>query len=132
VGAIPVHLFNGIWGTLSVGLFTSQAFMLDAYGVETASYGLLLGGGINMLLIQALGIAAVGVWVVGTSVLLFGAIRLTVGLRVSQEAEEIGLDVSEHRMEAYPEFTGARDPFGVHAAPAPSGPPPEAGDGGNE
>ena len=118
VGAIPVHLFNGIWGTLAVGLFTSREFMLDAYGVETASYGLLLGGGVNMLPIQALGIVAVGVWVVATSVLLFGAIRLTVGLRVSEAEEESGLDIGEHRMEAYPEFTGARDPFGLHAGPA--------------
>jgi len=112
-----VHLFNGIWGTLSVGFFTSQEFMLDAFGVEPASYGLLLGGGINMLLIQALGIAAVGAGVVITSVLLFGAIRLTVGLRVTDQEAESGLDVSEHRMEAYPEFTGARDPFGIHAGP---------------
>ena len=51
---------NGIWGTLAVGLFTSQAFMADAFGVETESYGLLLGGGLDMLKIQALGIAAVG------------------------------------------------------------------------
>ena len=62
VGAIPVHLFNGIWGTLAVGLFSSQEFMLDAYGVQTDSYGLLLGGGVNMLAVQALGILAVGAW----------------------------------------------------------------------
>ena len=115
VGAIPVHLFNGIWGTLAVGLFTTKAFMLDAYGVEVTSYGLLLGGGIDMLLVQALGVVAIGAWVVGASVLLFGAIKLTVGLRVSAEEEEIGLDVGEHRMEAYPEFTGGRDPFGQHS-----------------
>ena len=128
VGAVLVHLFNGIWGTLAVGLFTSQAFMLDAYGVETSSYGPLLGGGVNMLLVQALGIVAVGAWVMVLSVLLFGAIRAVTGLRVSAEEEESGLDVGEHRMEAYPEFTGARDPFGLHAGTPLPGASVEAGD----
>jgi len=118
VGAVPVHLMNGVWGTLAVGLFTTQGYMADAFGVETASYGLLMGGGANMLIIQALGIAAVGAWTVVTSGLLFGAIKMTVGLRVSAAEEESGLDVGEHGMEAYPEFTGGRDPFGVHAGPA--------------
>ena len=128
VGAVPVHLFNGIWGTLAVGLFTSQAFMLDAYGVETSSYGLLMGGGVNMLLVQVLGIVAVGAWVVVLSVILFGAIRLITGLRVSAEEEESGLDVGEHRMEAYPEFTGARNPFGLHAGSPLPGAPAESGE----
>ena len=49
------------------------------------------------------------------------------GLRVSEAEEESGLDISEHRMEAYPEFTGARDPFGLHAGPALAGSPAEVG-----
>ena len=119
VGAVPVHLFNGIWGTLAVGLFTTQEFMLDAYGVETGTYGLLMGGGIEQLGIQALGIVAIGAWTVVTSVILFAIIKYTVGLRVSAAEEESGLDVGEHAMEAYPEFTGGRDPFGRHfGAPA--------------
>ena len=123
VGAVPVHLFNGIWGTLAVGLFTSREFMLDAYGVETESYGLLLGGGVEQLGIQALGIVAIGAWTVVTSVILFSIIKYTVGLRVSEREEESGLDVGEHAMEAYPEFTGGRDPFGQHfGAPAMSTP----------
>ena len=121
VGAVPVHLMNGIWGTLAVGLFTSQTFMLDAYGVETESYGLLLGGGFNMLAIQALGIAAVAAWTVGISIVLFVALRVTIGLRVPPAEEELGLDVGEHGMEAYPEFTGARDPFGPHTGLAVAG-----------
>ncbi|HJM88450.1 MAG TPA: ammonium transporter [Dehalococcoidia bacterium] len=121
VGAVPVHLMNGIWGTLAVGLFTSQAFMADAFGVETESYGLLLGGGFDMLKIQALGIAAVGAWTVGISIVLFVGIRATIGLRVSPAEEESGLDVGEHGMEAYPEFTGARDPFGLHTGAALTG-----------
>ena len=90
-------------------------------GVETASYGLLMGGGANMLIIQAVGIAAVGVWTVATAALVFGLIKVTIGLRVSAAEEESGLDLGEHGMEAYPEFTGGRDPFGVHSGPALAG-----------
>ena len=75
---------------------------------------MLVGGGIEQFLIQALGVIAVGVWTVVTSVILFTAIKYTVGLRVSESEEESGLDVAEHAMEAYPEFTGGRDPFGPH------------------
>ena len=114
VGAIPVHLMNGIWGTLAVGLFTTQGYMADAYGVDTSSYGLLVGGGANMLIIQALGVAAVGAWTIVTAGIVFALVRATIGLRVSPAEEESGLDVGEHGMEAYPEFTGGRDPFGIH------------------
>ena len=62
---------------------------------------------------------AVGVWTVVASVIMFAIIKATVGLRVSESEEESGLDVAEHAMEAYPEFTGGRDPFGLHfGAPA--------------
>ncbi|MEZ4501689.1 MAG: ammonium transporter [Dehalococcoidia bacterium] len=121
VGAVPVHLMNGVWGTLAVGLFTTQGFMADAYGVETSSYGLLVGGGANMLIIQALGVIAVGAWTLVTAGLIFTVIKMTVGLRVSAAEEESGLDVGEHGMEAYPEFTGGRDPFGIHGGLALSG-----------
>ena len=118
VGAVPVHLFNGIWGTLAVGLFTTQANLAPNYA-DSASYGLLVGGGIDQLIYQAIGVAAVGAWTVVTSIILFGIIKYTVGLRVDESEEESGLDVAEHAMEAYPEFTGGRDPFGPHfGAPA--------------
>lgn len=118
VGAVPVHLFNGIWGTLAVGLFTTQANLAPNYA-DSASYGLLVGGGIDQFIYQVIGVVAVGVWTVVTSVIMFSIIKLTVGLRVSESEEESGLDVAEHAMEAYPEFTGGRDPFGLHfGAPA--------------
>lgn len=118
VGAVPVHLFNGIWGTLAVGLFTTQANLAPNYA-DSANYGLLVGGGIEQFAYQVIGVAAVGAWTVVTSVILFAAIKYTVGLRVSESEEESGLDVAEHAMEAYPEFTGGRDPFGSHfGAPA--------------
>ena len=113
VGAVPVHLFNGIWGTLAVGLFTTQANLGPNYA-DSAAYGLLVGGGIEQFMYQVIGVVAVGVWTVVTSVLLFSAIKFTIGLRASESEEESGLDVAEHAMEAYPEFTGGRDPFGPH------------------
>ena len=121
VGAVPVHLFNGVWGTLAVGLFTTQANLGPNYA-DSASYGLLVGGGAEQLLYQAAGVIAVGAWTVAASVVLFGLIKYTIGLRVSEAEEESGLDVAEHGIEAYPEFTGGRDPFGLHfGAPAMSG-----------
>lgn len=110
VGAVPVHLMNGIWGTLAVGLLSSEALMDNAYGV-TSTWGLLLGGGTDLFVTQLVGIAATAVWVVLASGLLFGVIKATIGLRVSEAEEDAGLDVYEHGMEAYPEFTGGRDPF---------------------
>ena len=129
VGAVPVHLFNGIWGTLAVGLFSTQANLGPNY-VDSGNYGLLVGGGIEQLLFQVIGVIAVGVWTVVTSVILFTIIKYTVGLRVSASEEESGLDVAEHAMEAYPEFTGGRDPFGPHfggAALSSSGAPISGG-----
>jgi len=117
VGAIPVHLFNGIWGTLAVGLFTAESFLGPNYDIA-GNYGLFYGGGFEQLGYQFIGVLSVGIWTVVTSVILFAAIKYTVGLRVSAAEEESGLDVGEHGLEAYPEFTGGRDPFGLHSGPA--------------
>ncbi|MQC18020.1 MAG: ammonium transporter [Chloroflexi bacterium] len=110
VGAVPVHLMNGIWGTLAVGLFSSEALVGSVYGVDS-TWGILFGGGSDLLVTQITGIVAVGVWTVLASSLIFLAIKFTIGLRVSEAEEDAGLDVYEHGMEAYPEFTGGRDPF---------------------
>lgn len=110
VGAVPVHLMNGVWGTLAVGLLSSEALMDNAYGV-TSTWGILLGGGSDLFVTQLIGIGATAVWVVLTSGILFGVIKATIGLRVTEAEEDAGLDVYEHGMEAYPEFTGGRDPF---------------------
>ncbi|MFH1638852.1 MAG: ammonium transporter [Chloroflexota bacterium] len=91
VGAIPVHLFNGVWGTLSVGLFH-----------ETR--GLLFGGGFSQLGAQAFGAVCVALWVLASTFVLFWTIKHTVGLRVSAEEELKGLDIGEHGSVAYPEF----------------------------
>ncbi|MEX2372737.1 MAG: ammonium transporter, partial [Dehalococcoidia bacterium] len=97
VGAVPVHLFNGIWGTLAVGLFSTQRLMDDGFGV-TAYYGLLAGGDATLLTVNALGVIAVAAWTVVTTGTLFGAIRAVNGLRVTPEEEDAGLDVGEHGM----------------------------------
>ncbi len=83
VGAIPVHLLAGIWGTLAVPLTN-----------DAASFGA-----------QFVGIAVIGAFVVAASGLCWLALNAVFGLRVSPEAEQSGLDMSELGMEAYPEFT---------------------------
>ncbi|HOT62476.1 MAG TPA: hypothetical protein PLU93_06400, partial [Treponemataceae bacterium] len=93
-----VHLLNGVWGTLAVGLFAR-------YGEgDSAIRGLFYGGGLRLLGVQSLGILAVGAWTVATTLVLFLAIKKTVGLRVTAEEEKIGLDFSEHATSAYPEW----------------------------
>ncbi|HSM81164.1 MAG TPA: ammonium transporter [Nodosilinea sp.] len=105
VGAVSVHLVCGIWGTVAVGLFSVAPDLYPWYSETSGPLaGLLMGGGIQQLLVQLLGIAAVGAFTVGFSLISWLGLRATVGIRVA-EAEEIqGLDLGEHAMEAYPEF----------------------------
>lgn len=95
VGAVSVHCVNGVFGTLAVGIWGN---------VEGTAVGLLHGGGFAQLGVQALGVLAVAAWVVPTSAALFLAIKATVGLRVSAKDELVGLDLSEHKSEAYAGF----------------------------
>jgi len=81
VGAISAHLVAGIWGTLAVGIF---------------------GGG--SLVAQITGIVAIAVFMIVTSAIVWLVMKYTIGLRVDEEAEEMGLDKAELGMEAYPEF----------------------------
>jgi Amt family ammonium transporter len=97
VGAISVHGLCGIWGTLAVGLFGLQS--LGAPGD-----GLLVGGGLDMLLVQFLGTFACLSFVAVTMWIVFKLIAVTIGLRVSRDAEFRGLDVREHGMESYAGF----------------------------
>lgn len=99
VGAVPVHLISGIWGTLAVGLFASVEG-------NTGTTGLFYGGGLTLLISQLVGIVAIGFWTVATAALMFFAIKATIGLRVSKEEEEAGLDIGEHGMVAYPDLAG--------------------------
>jgi len=91
VGAVSVHGVCGAWGTLAVGLFAVDG-------------GVFYGGGFKLLGVQALGVVTAFAWAFGLGLLLFFAIKKTVGLRVSPEEELRGLDIGEHGMEAYSGF----------------------------
>jgi ammonium transporter, Amt family len=94
VGAVPVHLFSGLLGTLAVGLLAS--------GNGAGEVGLLLGGGPGLLAKQVLGVLLVGLTVFAASFLVWQLIRLAVGLRAGPAEELQGLDLSEIGAEAYP------------------------------
>ena len=96
VGAVSAHGVVGAWGTLAVGLFAEERFLGNA--------GLFFGGGWGQLGIQAVGVAAAFGWTFGTALLLFFAIKKTIGLRVSRDEELRGLDIGEHGTEAYNDF----------------------------
>ncbi|WP_129670594.1 ammonium transporter [Candidatus Chloroploca sp. Khr17] len=113
VGAVPAHLVNGVWGTLALGLFA-------AIEGNTGTLGLFYGGGVALLIAQAIGVVAVAVWTVVLSGALFYALKATIGLRVSKEEEELGLDLGEHGMVAYPDFLPTPTPGMAPPAP-PSG-----------
>ena len=82
VGAIPVHLFAGIWGTMAVPLTNTDTSFVT----------------------QAIGVGAIGAMVFTVSLVLWIIMKFTIGIRCSEEAERKGLDVSEIGLEAYPEF----------------------------
>ncbi len=90
VGAVAVHMMNGIWGTIAVGLFSTTS----APGSEIN--GLFYGGGVHQLLIQILGVLVTTAWTAVTVFLTFLVIKKTIGLRVSEEEEIEGLDTTEH------------------------------------
>ena len=100
VGAVAVHMMNGIWGTLSVGLFATDA--APGYSIADASghklVGLFYGGGFRLLGLQLLGFASVAAWTAVTITVTFFVIKKLVGLRVTREEEITGLDATEHGM----------------------------------
>ena len=91
VGAVSVHGVCGVWGTLAVGLF----------GNTEDIQGLFYTGNPHQLLVQITGIAAVFAWVIITSLILFVVLKKTIGLRVSEDDELKGLDLTEHGSESY-------------------------------
>jgi ammonium transporter, Amt family len=106
VGAVSVHLVNGIWGTLAVGLFAVGPSKAAGalYSVGPAA-GLFMNGGIGQLWIQMVGVLAVGAITLLLSSIIWVVLKMTMGIRVSNEEERIGLDISEHGMEAYGGFS---------------------------
>jgi len=103
VGAFSVHGVCGVWGTVVIGLWGT------AVQGDGAGMGLFNGGGINLLLVQALGAAAYAIWTLVTCWIAWSIIGgLFGGIRVSEEEETQGLDIGEHGMEAYPDFASAK------------------------
>jgi ammonium transporter, Amt family len=103
VGAISVHGTAGLWGVLAVGLFADVG-LVDGLGLSERAGGLLTGGGIGLLLTQAVGALAIVAWAFLTSLAVFRAIDRLHGLRVGADEELGGLDHYEHGAAAYPEF----------------------------
>lgn len=102
VGAVAVHMMNGIWGTIAVGLFatnTTPTYSLaDSSGNELL--GLFYGGGFKLLGIQLIGMLATAAWTAITITITFLVIRKIIGLRVTPEEEITGLDATEHGLES--------------------------------
>ncbi|MEX0612266.1 MAG: ammonium transporter [Pirellulales bacterium] len=110
VGATSVHLLNGMFGTLCVGLFGEATIMKDVAGA-TSKGGLFFGGGTDQLVAQLIGIGATAAYVVVASAICWGIIKATLGIRVSPEEEREGLDHGEHGNEAYHGFVMAAESY---------------------
>lgn len=99
VGALSVHLVNGVFGTLAVGVFAQDRIT----GAATGN-GLFFGGGFKLLGIQFLGALSVGIFTFGVAIIAWAIIKSLWGIRVSRDEELRGLDLGEHGMEAYAGF----------------------------
>lgn len=100
VGAVAVHMMNGIWGTIAVGLFATSS------APESSIDGLFYGGGFHQLGLQLLGVATVAAWAAICITITFFVIKATIGLRVTEEEELVGLDATEHGLaSAYSGFS---------------------------
>ncbi len=106
VGAVAVHMMNGIWGTIAVGLFATKT------APDSELVGLFYGGGFHLLGLQLLGVVSVGTWAAVTITIAFTAIKATIGLRATAEEEIVGLDKTEHGLpSAYSGFNMLEDDF---------------------
>jgi Amt family ammonium transporter len=109
VGAFPVHGANGVWGTLSLGLFACGKYGAPGpMGADDSAgsvvTGLFYGGGSGVLISQLIGNVAIAVATFAVSMVLMYAVKLTGTLRVSKEGELEGIDLHEHGGSAYPEI----------------------------
>ena len=120
VGAVAVHCLNGIWGTLAVGLFATDAapdYAIADKAGETM-VGLFYGGGLRLLSLQFLGFASVAAWTTATITITFMLIKRIVGLRASKEEELVGLDRTEHGLpSAYAGFSMLPDTIDAEETP---------------
>ena len=140
VGAVAVHMMNGIWGTLAVGLFATDTAPAFARGIgdgvtfganQIAGKGLFYGGGFRQLGIQFVGMLSTAAFTAVTITITFLIIKALVGLRAGREEEITGLDVTEHGLSsAYAGFsiidTNAHDVMAEIAPEATASAPVEA------
>src|SRR5438105_9778450 len=107
IGAVPVHMVGGIWGTLSLGLFAAGKYGVPTptgQDVTTVVRGLFYGGGLGTLKAQLIGSAAVTAATFAAAMVLMYLVKATGTLRVATEGELEGLDLHEHGSSAYPEY----------------------------
>ena len=123
VGVLTAHGICGIWGTLSCGLFTSPRLaQYNAFGDPDG--GLFYSGSLSQLIAQAVGFMVAFSFVFAMSYATFWLIKKTYGLRVTEEEEDAGLDISEHGMYGYPEaFIPPAELIGYGGGPTASVPP---------
>ena len=95
VGAVSVHGVCGAFGTLAVGFFSAT----EVDGV--VKKGLFYGGGVDQLISQIIGVVAIAAFVLISTTILFGVLKATMGLRVSEQEEREGLDIHEHGVPGY-------------------------------
>ncbi len=113
VGAVAVHMMNGIWGTIAVGLFANPSVP----GASEVGAGLFYGGGFHLLGIQFAGFASVSCWTVITMTIVFLVIKAIFGLRVTAEEEILGLDKLEHGIDtSYAGFQSQFSPEEIEEA----------------
>jgi Amt family ammonium transporter len=101
IGAVAVHGVSGVWGTIATGLFAVPAL---AATLKTGSGGFVYTGSLHQVWVQLLGLAAVGAFTFSASFGCLWTMKRLWGIRVEEETETAGLDVSEHGMWGYPEF----------------------------
>jgi Amt family ammonium transporter len=116
VGALSVHLVNGVFGTIAVGLFAQDQFM-----PATTGDGLFFGGGTKLLMAQLTGVGAVAAFVFVGSLIAWTIIKVTMGVRVTLHEEIEGLDIGEHGNMAYPEFNIRKQSYSTASSSLSSG-----------
>jgi len=107
IGAVPVHRFCGIWGTLSLGLFACGQY--GATGPISPDNsaplkGLFYGGGLQVLKAQIIGSACITLATFGVAMAVMYLVNATGTLRLPEDAELYGMDLHEHGISAYPEY----------------------------
>jgi Amt family ammonium transporter len=104
VGALAVHLANGVWGTLALGLFWNKDITANVAALPPTLAEGQTWGPLQQFLVQLKGVVMVGAFTLVGSLIVWYILKAVMGIRVSAEEETEGLDIGEHGNEAYPNF----------------------------